>query len=1373
MYQNYDSNGNPLVGTDGANSHFRHLFSGFSCDDCHADTVVGGACRDCHGDSVPTGDMTEAQHVNADNHVNKKKTVVFKDGGTYDPRNGYKTCTNTACHTGYAPQWGGSVLDSVTCKACHGSNGNDVDDFSKFNGIRAKINLTEWATSGHGRPASAGPYPSGNPAADFPQNGCWYCHDIKVLHNDEDRPFRLLQHDQFNRRFEKECVFCHMTGEDAECLGCHNDPESLAPQLSATPALPGVINPPYTIERPDHTTITGGCGTSNCHVDDTRRHHTDAGTWTEDQKEDVKNSYLQAGVCLKCHDDDSTGECTSCHTGAQYELGYDPGLPGTYKIVPQKAKASSFHFGHKHYSDYVGSLSMKPDNGTVTVTSTLNTELQDSTKNWQTNEWYGYYVQMVDGPDLGELRMIISNTNDTLTLSTGFSSPVQSSNIYKIIVESGTVSAASEVLIDSGTVSINAASDLELTDTTKLWAKDNMRHYSVRMLDGPNSGEVRRIAHNTATILTMSSSFSNLVQAGNSYEIINPKLQDSSKHWLEDQWKGYTVIVTGGPVYESGAASETAATNMELTDTGKAWNTDHWKGYSLRMVDGPNAGVARDIASNTANKLMLVTGFDSPVQSGNTYELVKLEVKRVATNTRDTLTVNTPFSRLLTTSDSYKIVMPVWKGGKFCWDCHDPHGDSNLNMIQDKVATRTDGVVGRPVYRATVNFKDKTDLGGSFARVEPPYDGICNVCHNDNNQHYGANHGDGHNSGRNCTECHEHRFTQSHSGGQTCNSCHRNRPVPRHTAFGLPRDCTKCHNGVIKGRMNIMGQFNANSHHVQGIPMTNKECYNCHWEATKLGLIDTDYHQGYNYKKFTGESGREVDLVIWNETTRPTTYTEGVTATKFLASDMAVPGSAKERAAVESITPHCLGCHSDLNKDTSPFGDCKTPRQYAWDGSSIASRYLNTSTTTWGKYPTVANAAQKNITKAFSAHGNAVNNEGGFSTTTGLDGAITNTRNGNRNIQCFDCHNSHGSTVSGITSSYYSFRGDRNGANLKETVAGKGGYSMTYFASANTDPSTTNPYEAGAGQCFDCHETASAGVTPWGYNSTFGASAPIMGYADGPRFGDGTRGMDVRYPYKSRPIMGGHFKASSALKTTPLGQINGLCTACHDPHGVSQSLGADQAYAVPMLKGTWMTSPYKEDAALDEGGTGRRLNKNDPPLQYYYNQPDFNPRPTPIPYVHTDQATFGPTDRIKETADKFAGLCLRCHPKDSLTDGINNNSAWKSKDRVHESVRGWGDNEMHSYSCSKCHVPHSSPLPRLLQTNCLDTKHRGQVPSGGGPGSNEGAWRSAGCGKGLQTFPASFPKGRSAAQGDTTDFKSNCHPTGTWPDNSWNEVSPW
>jgi len=1005
-------------GTDRANSHIRHLQTDFSCGNCHFSTVVG-ACEDCHGVGIPTGSMGETGHVDPAFHVNKVKDVVFKDGGTYDPVT--KKCSNTVCHTGADPQWGDSVNGQVLCLSCHGTTEADVDDFGAFNGVRAKINLNEWVSSGHGRPAASGNYPSGNPPANFPGNPCWYCHDSDVLHKDADNPYRLKIHPQFEQRFEKECVYCHMEGTNNECLGCHNSTGSLSPQLAD-------ITTPQ-----NHTGYTDGqtsCLTSGCHPDDASRHKTAAGSWSAEQKADVKNQYVMMGVCLQCHDNDDNNRCNSCHTwgGAPednpYKLGYDPG-PG---FIAGSSKAGSTHFGHKHWQKYL--------------------------------------------------------------------------------------------------------------------------------------------------------------------------------------------------------------------DTGK------------------------------------------------------------------------------------------WRGGKFCWDCHDPHGDSNIYMIQDKVATETEGSFGTPVTRAAVVFT-KAVSGIDYARSSAPYNGICNVCHSDTN-HYRASYGDGHRASRRCTGCHEHSFGNEHASGQSCDSCHQNKPIPNHLGFGLPRDCTKCHDGVIKLRTDIVRQFNQ-SHHVQGVELTSKHCYQCHWEATPEGLINNDYHAGYNYKTYTTVANGATDLVIYGAETRPTTYQLGVTAVTFTATEI---GTANERTEVAKVTQHCLGCHSDQNNATEPFGDCKTPRQYAWDRQSIDARYSQTGTTTWGKY-SGSNAAQKNVQKAFSAHGNAVANAGGWNTVTGEDGALVNTRAGTQNVQCFDCHNSHGSYTSGVTSSYRTFDGSYGGANLKDTQAGKGGYSVTYQAVAVTEG--INPMSTASAQCFDCHETQTAGSVPWGYESTFGASAPIMGYRDSSRFGAGERGTQVRFPFKaSRPNLGGHLKASSPLTSTVMGSINGSCTACHDPHGVSPTLGADQAYAVPLLKGTWLTSPFKEDAPQ------RNVNQNT------------------TSNVHPGRKTFGTVDgssqaaanKLTEPASQFAGLCLRCHPKASLTDGINKNSAFKSLDRVHETVNGWGNNAEHSYSCSKCHQPHVSGLPRLMRTNCLDWTHRGDVESGGANPGHRDVTRS-------------YPR--------MQNIWPACHETetGSWNNQQWNEVTPW
>jgi len=1180
---------NQGAGTPRANSHPRHIQTSFTCDICHAETIVNGACTTCHTGGVPTGSMSEVSHLNGQNHVNKRKDVAFSDpGASYNSAT--KTCSGTSCHAGGPdPVWGGSVNSAVTCLGCHRTTGPDVDDFAAFNGQRAKINQLEWETTGHGRYSTSGRYPvSGNPAANFPGNPCWYCHDNSVLHRDANNPYRLRMHHQYERRFEKECVYCHMERIDSECIGCHvGQAESLAPQVTGSGIVFKLPGGGTETRYPGHGATSGCLAAGSCHDSDSglfpsgahKGHGTNAGVWTAEQKEDVKNQYMMMGVCLQCHDDDSGGQCTQCHTAPpdnplKYSLGFDP---GTGFIKPKKARATSAHFGYKHYRIF---------------------------------------------------------------------------------------------------------------------------------------------------------------------------------------------LATGG------------------------WTKD---------AQGRTVG--------------------------------------------------------------------TWKGGKFCWDCHDPHGDSNIYMIQSKVATSTEGKFGIPVTRATVTFVDKVS-GTSYARKTAPFDGICNVCHEPGNKHYTSNSGDGHNYSRVCTTCHEHRFTDSHANKQACNSCHTSsKPIPKHTAFGLPRDCTKCHSGTIGKRMDIMGQMKANSHHVQGVEVTNKHCYSCHWEATPEGLINTTYHAGYNYKTYTSVKNDPVDLVIWGPGTRPTAYRQYSTAegratvTRFLAAGI---GTASERAEVGKITNHCLACHSDQNNDTEPFGDYRRPRQYAWDYQSVGSRYSQKGTTTWGKYDSTAYPAanrKDTVTKALSAHGNAVQNQGGWSSASGYDGTIPLTRGGagTNGVQCFDCHNSHGSKVVGTTTSYVTFNGTNNGGNLKETKQNIGGYSYDYKASANSDG--VNPFGTGAGQCFDCHNSAASGTvtpngrTPWGYNATYGVTAPVLGYKDTERFGQGLKGSTARYAERSimKTIVGGHLKASEPAGSLPhlakemgsatggdssslvdgskswsadrwknlylqmtgglnVGQIrkingngtstltvepftspvaagdsyqivpytttvNGLCTPCHDPHGVSPSLGDRQAYAVPLLKGSWLTSPYREDQPPPDP-TGQNVTTGPDGTPRSWGAETSPPYPTePSARYNIDRTTFGGSTRISERDETFAGLCTNCHQKPALTDGTNKNQEWKSVDRIHESVKGWGANTEHSYSCSKCHQPHNSGLPRLMQTNCLDSKHRGNRVSGGAPWSaqsQEGIFPGERGGE-YRGYPVASTYANSASY----PAQSSCHSGaplngGSWPDkNRWNGVTPW
>jgi predicted CxxxxCH...CXXCH cytochrome family protein len=1199
-------------GTDRANSHVRHLQTDFSCGNCHFNTV-NEKCEDCHESMTDTPDaaMTEVGHIVPAYHVNKQKDVVFRDGGSYDPVT--KTCSNTACHTGDDPVWGDSRNGAVLCLTCHGTTEADVDDYGAFNGTRAKINMTEWVTSGHGRETASGSYASGNPPADFPGNPCWYCHDKDVLHKDVTNPYRLKRHPQFERRFKKECVYCHMERKDEECWECHDTPESLTSghQLSDLTGIDPDDSLPFTV---DHAPFAGqdvSCLTSSCHLPQAE------------------------SACRNCHDNPATG------SGA-VQLDDD--------VVRMR------------------------DDGKLYVVSELRVGMSAAP----------YAVDHIEFASGGSYSGVSCMATSADWPPTG----CHSADVHIHNTGAGTWTVDQKEDIENQYVMMGVCLQCHDDD-------DNNRCNSCHSWSGAPEDNPYRLGYDPGTGFHSGSSKASSTHFG--YKHFNDYRQS-----LND-------VEFSAEVSRVELDQEYDVTH--LVDSAQSWADDALVGKSLKFTSGPLVGEIRPIVTNSYNSVTFLGQLPSAIDAGTTFE----------------------------------VLATVWRGGKFCWDCHDPHGDDNIYMIQNQVALKTDGLYGKPLQRAPVDFR-RAISGLDFARNDAPYDGICNVCHSDV-EHYRNDYGDAHRSGRRCTSCHSHGFGEGHGSDQSCDSCHAQKPVPNHLGFGQSRDCIKCHDGVINQRTDILRQFRGQSHHVQGIEVTNKHCYKCHWEATEEGLINNDYHAGYDYMTHETASGGRSDLVVWGADGRPDRYELGVTATTFNAATI---GTAEERANVADVSQHCLGCHSAQNSDTDVFGDCKTPRQYAWDRTSIAERYLDPATTNWGKYSATPGAARKVQTKAFSAHGNAVANEGGWSAIDGEDETLPNTRAGDQNVQCYDCHNSHGSYTTGITSSYPTFDNTYRGANLKETQAGKGGYSVTYRAGAVEDGAgVVNPMNPGASQCFDCHETRDAGSKPWGYFSTFGADKPIQSYRDSSRFGGGTTGHKTRFAYRAgKNTLGGHLKASAPLYNSADMPINGLCGGCHDPHGVSPSLGDDRTYAVPLLKGTWLTSPYKDD----------------------YPQVTSNQRASN--FVNIDRKTFGTVDgssqgqplTLSEDAETFAGLCLRCHPKESLTDGIDKNTPFKSVDRIHETVKGWGNNAEHNFPCAKCHNPHSSGLGRLMRTNCLNVNHRGQVEAGGSPG-----YYSTGAG---YAYP------RTAYYSGGASWLPPCHESapasgGNWNEQEWNTITPW
>jgi predicted CxxxxCH...CXXCH cytochrome family protein len=148
------------------------------------------------------------------------------------------------------------------------------------------------------------------------------------------------------------------------------------------------------------------------------------------------------------------------------------------------------------------------------------------------------------------------------------------------------------------------------------------------------------------------------------------------------------------------------------------------------------------------------------------------------------------------------------KGGRFCWDCHDPHGDrpdatnlpagSNVAMIGRQVMKKNDGTLGYLGASGTsvnVQLYDVVTAGQAVGRLtentSSPRQGICQACHdtagataNDVTKYWrsdGTDDADGvvpggatvasaHNAATNCITCHKH--TDNFKGSGACKDCH-------------------------------------------------------------------------------------------------------------------------------------------------------------------------------------------------------------------------------------------------------------------------------------------------------------------------------------------------------------------------------------------------------------------------------------------------------------------------------------------------------------------------------------------------------------------------------------------------------------------------
>jgi hypothetical protein len=262
----------------------------------------------------------------------------------------------------------------------------------------------------------------------------------------------------------------------------------------------------------------------------------------------------------------------------------------------------------------------------------------------------------------------------------------------------------------------------------------------------------------------------------------------------------------------------------------------------------------------------------------------------------------------------------------------------------------------------------------------------------------------------------------------------------------------------------------------------------------------------------------------------------------------------------------CLSCHDGTYAGAGSYtSDWQDASQFSLGGTAVdmSSMWSNATTTMYSKYDSSTYNVVPQIQKAYSPHRYPANN-----TTKGGTHSYTNTIH----VGCIECHPSHGSSLKSGQVGDSPWNSYNTDSDLNPTP--KGGI-MLAAENSNNQQGTLfdgigNPtYTDETQLCWGCHpdgmDYRGDSITPGNTEWQGSWDNPYYDYKDG--------GFRSSHFYPNRASM------AESWTTTPTGALrtNLTCSTCHDPHGVD-STATYPTYRVPILRGTWLTSPYLEDA---------------------------------------------------------------------------------------------------------------------------------------------------------------------------------------------------
>jgi len=241
---------------------------------------------------------------------------------------------------------------------------------------------------------------------------------------------------------------------------------------------------------------------------------------------------------------------------------------------------------------------VKYDQGLATTASA--TQLGDSTKKWQFNQWAGYQCRITYGTGATQVRRILYNDTTTLTFSdtnyqpidpwnnTGFATvPVTTAGLQAhFVIE------ASDLTVAAWTTQPDYTSRFSI-ETGGVWlltAAAAAPFYSIQYYDVAGDYWINKTAG------------SNLIAAA----------------WTTDGTLERTGITYG--TYLTGTAS--AGGTYTLTDSSKSLSDNKYANYRINITGGTGIGQSRRIISSTATVFEVARKWDTNPDATSTYEII-------------------------------------------------------------------------------------------------------------------------------------------------------------------------------------------------------------------------------------------------------------------------------------------------------------------------------------------------------------------------------------------------------------------------------------------------------------------------------------------------------------------------------------------------------------------------------------------------------------------------------------------------------------------------------------------------------------------------------------------------------------------------------